>query len=50
MTKLVSKHGLEVDECTRVHLVANLCRLQMLLWGRSKEGPNNVDTDVCFID
>ena len=38
VTKLVSEHGLEVDDCTRVHLAADLCWLQMLLWGRSNEG------------
>ena len=38
VTKLVSEHGLEVDDSTCVHLAADLCRLQMLLWGRSNEG------------
>ena len=38
VTKLVSEHGLEVDDSTCVHLAADLYRLQMLLWGRSNEG------------
>ena len=50
VTKLVSEHGLEVDDSTRVHLAADLCQLQRLLWGRSNEGPNNIEFDVCFID
>ena len=50
VTKLVSEHGLEVDDSTCVHLAADLCRLQMLLWVGVMRGPNNIEIDVCFID
>ena len=38
VTKLVSEPGLEVDDSTCVHLAADLCWLQMLLWGSNNEG------------
>ena len=50
MTKLVSEHGLEVDDSTRVHLAADLCRLQMCYGVGVMRGPNNIEIDVCFID
>ena len=44
VTKLVSEHGLEVDDSTRVHLAEDLCRLQMLLWGMSERFPARLGT------
>ena len=48
MTKLVLKHGLEVDECTRVHLEADPLSVYRYYYGVGvRRGPNNID--VFFI-
>ena len=51
MTKLVLEHGLEVDDCTRVHLAADPLSVTDVTMGVGvTREPNNVDITVCFID
>ena len=50
VTKLVSEHGLEVDDSTCVHLAAVSVSYRCCYGVGVMRGPNNIEIDVCFID
>ena len=50
VTKLVSEHGLEVDDSTRVILQRISVGYKCYYGVGVMRGPNNIEIDVCFID